>query len=174
MLNSHLHAGVHGNAGAVASLPIHIASDDISCADNIAPAQLVGLASLWELEQRYIKANLSAVAAYDERSLAEPYWEHTQAWLNKAALGLAQSIVSGTAFLDVKTVVIDSSSSKPLLERLIEQTNLALTRYNWEGLWPAQIVAGDIGYDAGALGGALLPLHENFAPDRDLFLKALD
>lgn len=174
VLNSHLHAGVHGNAGAVASLPIHIASDDISLTENIAPAQLVGLASLWELEQRYIKANLLAAAAYDERSLAEPYWEHTQAWLNKAALGLAQSIVSGTAFLDVKTVVIDSSSSKPLLERLIEQTNLALTRYNWEGLWPAQIVAGDIGYDAGALGGALLPLHENFAPDRDLFLKALD
>jgi len=25
--------------------------------------------------------------------------------------------------------------------------------------------------DAGALGGALLPLHANFAPDRDLFIK---
>ena len=24
---------------------------------------------------------------------------------------------------------------------------------------------------AGALGGALLPLHANFAPDRDLFIK---
>ena len=25
--------------------------------------------------------------------------------------------------------------------------------------------------DAAALGGALLPLHANFAPDRDLFIK---
>ena len=28
-----------------------------------------------------------------------------------------------------------------------------------------------IGPDARALGGALLPLHANFAPDRELFLK---
>jgi hypothetical protein len=31
--------------------------------------------------------------------------------------------------------------------------------------------AGTIGSDARALGGALLPLYANFAPDRDLFLK---
>jgi hypothetical protein len=30
---------------------------------------------------------------------------------------------------------------------------------------------GTIGSDARALGGALLPLHASFAPDRDLFLK---
>jgi hypothetical protein len=34
------------------------------------------------------------------------------------------------------------------------------------------VVEGSIGSDARALGGALLPLHANFAPDRDLFLKA--
>ena len=34
-----------------------------------------------------------------------------------------------------------------------------------------ELVAGSIGSDARALGGALLPLHANFAPDRDLFLK---
>jgi hypothetical protein len=31
--------------------------------------------------------------------------------------------------------------------------------------------AGAIGSDARALGGALLPLYANFAPDRELFLK---
>jgi hypothetical protein len=32
-------------------------------------------------------------------------------------------------------------------------------------------MAGTIGSDARALGGAWLPLHANFAPDRELFLK---
>jgi hypothetical protein len=32
-------------------------------------------------------------------------------------------------------------------------------------------LAGTIGSDARAIGGALLPLYANFAPDRDLFLK---
>jgi len=34
-----------------------------------------------------------------------------------------------------------------------------------------QLRAGTIGSDARALGGALLPLYANFAPDRELFLK---
>jgi hypothetical protein len=35
-----------------------------------------------------------------------------------------------------------------------------------------QVLAGSVGSDARAIGGALLPLHANFAPDRELFLKA--
>jgi hypothetical protein len=34
-----------------------------------------------------------------------------------------------------------------------------------------QLLAGMIGSDARAIGGALLPLHANFTPDRELFLK---
>jgi hypothetical protein len=34
-----------------------------------------------------------------------------------------------------------------------------------------RVLAGTIGSDARAIGGALLPLYANFAPDRDLFLK---
>jgi hypothetical protein len=46
-----------------------------------------------------------------------------------------------------------------------------MRHYDWEGVHPPQLLPGTIGADAGALGGALLPLHANFAPDRDLFLK---
>ena len=55
--------------------------------------------------------------------------------------------------------------------RLGEQTVLALGNYNWEGMWPGTVIAGSTGPDARAIGGAWLPLHANFAPDRDLFLK---
>ena len=58
------------------------------------------------------------------------------------------------------------------LQRLIEQTQAALALYDWEGLWTPSLMAGSIGSDARALGGAMLPLHANFAPDRDIFLKA--
>jgi hypothetical protein len=47
----------------------------------------------------------------------------------------------------------------------------ALDRYNWEGVQRPAVHAGAIGSDARALGGALLPLYANFAPDRELFLK---
>ena len=173
VINSHLHGGVHGNAGAVASLPLHLAPERAGGQPAAAPEQLIGHASLWELEQRFIAAGLEPTAAYDDRATSAPYLELTALWIGKAARGLAQCVVSGTAFLDLDAVVIDGSFSRAMLAMLLAQTTQALEDYNWEGLWRTRLIAGDIGSDARALGGALLPLHENFAPDRDLFLKAM-
>jgi predicted NBD/HSP70 family sugar kinase len=165
VINSQPHWGVHGNAGAVASLPLQAAQP------GAEPSQLITRASLWELEQRFLALGLDASAAYGERALEPPYAEQTAEWLANAATALAHCVISGTAFLDIEAVVIDGSLHGPLLLRLIEQTRRALDRYNWEGLWRTPVVEGSIGSDARALGGALLPLHANFAPDRDLFLK---
>ncbi|WP_212744167.1 hypothetical protein [Ramlibacter sp. 2FC] len=88
----------------------------------------------------------------------------------EAAEALAPCITSGTAFLDLEAVV-DGSFCRPLLQRLLAQTRAALAHYDWEGLWMPELHAGSIGTDARALGGALLPLHANFAPYRELFLK---
>lgn len=165
VINSHPHGGVHGNAGAIASLPLHVAQP------GALPEQLIARASLWELEQHFSARGLDPAAAYDERALQPAYEADTTAWVTRAANALAHCIVSGTAFLDIGAVVIDGSVPRPLLQRLIEQTTAALEAYNWEGLWRPQVHTGSIGSDARALGGALLPLHANFAPDRDLFLK---
>ncbi len=167
VINSHLHSGVHGNAGAVASLPLQAATG----LRGPVPDQLIAHASLWELEQRFQSAHLDPAAAYDDRALTQAFEIHTQRWIDSAALSLAQCVVSGTAFLDVDAVVVDGSFTRAMLERLIAATRAAMQAYDWEGLWPARLVAGSMGSDARALGGALLPLHENFAPDRDVFLK---
>ncbi|WP_394791666.1 ROK family protein [Rhodoferax sp.] len=166
VINSHLHGGLHGNAGAVASLPMQLPTSP-----GGVPEQLVVHASLWELEQRLQDRGLDPTAAYDERALQAPFATETLAWVTQAACALAHCVLSGTAFLDLEAVVIDGSLCRPLLELLLERTRLALAQYNWEGLWRTTLVAGSIGSDARALGGALLPLHANFAPDRDLFLK---
>jgi predicted NBD/HSP70 family sugar kinase len=184
VLNSQLHAGTHGNAGAVASLPMSLAHEplpdrqaDEACAvqaeepPNDSPEQLISQASLWDLEQHFVKSGLDPTAAYDERAMQEPWMPLTQAWTLSAANALAHSIVSGTAFVDVDAVVIDGSLTPILLAALLGKIKKALLRYRWEGLWMPQLHPGVIGNDARALGGALLPLHANFAPDNDIILK---
>jgi len=166
VINSHLHGGIHGNAGAVASLPLHLAGLGLG-----TPEQLLSHASLWELEQRFKIHGLDPAAAYDERAMQAPYAIETRAWVESAANALAHSVVSATAFLDMDAIVMDGSFCRPLLELLMQSTREALGRYDWQGLWPATLLTGSIGSDARALGGAMLPLHANFAPDRDLFLK---
>jgi predicted NBD/HSP70 family sugar kinase len=166
VLNSHLHRGIHGNAAAVASLPLQVAQ-----AGGGLPPQLISQASLWDLEQRYREHGLDPMAAYDQRALQAPWLAHSQEWIGRAALALAQCVVSGTAFLDVEAVVMDGAIAPELLRALCEQTRTALAAYDWEGLHRPRLELGGIGSDARALGGALLPLHACFAPDHDTFLK---
>jgi len=167
VLNSHIHRGVHGNAGAVASVPLHAATH------TGTPAQLLEQASVWTLERRFQANGLDVMAAYDERALLPPWLPHTQTWLDESALALAQLVVSATALLDMDAVVMDGSIAQPLLQRLLQRTEAALIRYDWQGLFePPKLLQGSMGPDARALGGALLPLHACFAPDRDVFLKA--
>ena len=167
VINSHLHTGAHGNAGALASVPMQPAA-----AGGGPAQQLIAEASLWELEQRLRSEGLDATAAYDDRALQGPYAAATQAWLASASLALAHAIASGTAVLDLADVVMDGSMSRSLLDALLDQTRAALGRCNWEGLWQPRLHGGRAGAQACAQGGAMLPLHANFAPDHDVFLKA--
>jgi len=169
VLNSHLHRGVNGNAGAVASLPLQVATPDM----KELPPQLISQASLWDLEQRFREHALDPMAAYDARALQAPWLPHTREWIDRAALALAHCIVAGTAFLDVEAVVIDGVVAPGLLRDLWARTGEALKAYNWEGLQQMpRLEIGSIGSDARALGGALLPLHACFAPDHQIFLKS--
>lgn len=165
VLDSQLHRGLHGNAGAVASMPLHTARG------RELPPQLVTQASLWDLEQRYREHGLDPMAAYDARALQPPWRTHSLEWIAGAARALAQCVVSGMAFLDVEAVVMDGAVAPDLLRALCEQTHSALDAYDWQGLHRPRLELGSIGSDARALGGALLPLHACFAPDHDSFLK---
>ncbi len=167
VLDSHLRGGVAGNAGAIGSLPLWLAKSD---RDN-PPAQLLSVASLLTLEQLYAAAGLDVTAASDQRAVMAPWQPLTAQWLDQAAAAIAQAVNTSACLLDLEGVILDGSFSRELLAALIAQTQGALARYSWEGVARPLLLAGTIGSDARALGGALLPLYANFAPDRDLFLK---
>jgi predicted NBD/HSP70 family sugar kinase len=170
VIDSHLHAGAHGNAGAVGSMPLGL----LAAGAPAAPAQLLSVASLLNLERRYAEAGLAVAAASDERALQAPWLPHTQAWLADAAAAIALAANSAACLLDLDGVIVDGSFSRALLQALLDALPAAMARYSWEGVTCLQALAGTIGSDARAIGGALLPLYANFAPDRDLFLKLAD
>ena len=166
VLDSHLCAGLTGNAGAVGSLPM-----GLSTRAARPPEQLLNIASLWNLEAHYAKAGVDVSAWNDARALDPPWLPSTRAWLGQACPAIALALNSAACLLDLEGVIIDGSFSRELLQALLPEVERALDRYSWEGVARPQVLAGTIGSDARAIGGALLPLYENFAPDRDLFLK---
>ena len=171
VLDSHLRAGLHGNAGAIGSLPLALAGWPADPPATCAPAQLLSVASLFNLERLYLGAGLDIGAVADARALQPPWRAHTEAWLHDAAAAIALAVNSAACLLDLESVILDGSFSRALQAALAAALAAALDRYNWEGVTRPALLAGTIGPDARALGGALLPLHANFAPDRELFLK---
>ena len=164
VIDSHLHPGTKGNAGAVGSLPLGISG-------KTKPKQLLDVASLSKLEQLYTQADLDSSAIYDSRALEQPWQKHTQTWLTEAARSIAFTITSAASILDIEGVIVDGVFDRSLLEELLAQTERALNGYNWEGIYQPQVMSGTIGATAQAMGAAFLPLYAHFAPDRDLFLK---
>ena len=167
VIDSQLRNGLTGNAGAVGSLSLGLARGGRSA----APSQLLSEASLLNLESRFIEHDLDAGAALDARAMHKPWWPHTERWLRDAAPAIAFAANSAACLLDLEGVIIDGSFSRELLRATLSAVDQALDQYNWEGVARPALLEGTIGSDARAMGGALLPLYSNFAPDRELFLK---
>ena len=165
VLDGHLHAGAHGNAGAIGSLPLERRGAGAS------PRQMLSVASLVNLERLYAEAGLDIGAAADERALQAPWAPWTQRWLVDAADAIAFAANGAACLLDLDGVILDGSFSRALQGALLTAVEQALTGYSWEGVDRPPLLPGSIGSDARAIGGALLPLYANFAPDRELFLK---
>ena len=167
VIDSHLRMGLHGNAGAIGSLPLGLNGRGRAGAYQ----QLLAVASLLNLERRYAQAGLDGAAAADERALQSPWLPHTRRWLAQAGAAIALAVNSAACLLDLDGVIVDGSFSRGLLQALLASLETALDRCSWEGVVRPPLHGGTIGSDARAIGGALLPLYANFAPDRDLFLK---
>lgn len=163
VIDNHLHAGRHGNAGAVGSLQPR---------GTRGAEQLIARGSLLSLERAWAAARLATDAAADARALQAPWLPHTQAWLKEAGSAIAQAVHASACLLDIDGTIVDGSFSRELLTELLTATNTALSACNWEGVAPPTLLAGSIGNDARAWGAAWLPLHNHFAPDHALFLKS--
>jgi predicted NBD/HSP70 family sugar kinase len=167
VIDSHLRGGLHGNAGAVGSVPLGLGR----AGKAVPPAQLLSVASLFNLEARYQKLGLEPGAAVDARALQPPWRAATEGWLREASPAIALTLNCAACLLDLDGVIIDGAFSRELLDAVLASVDHALDTYSWEGVARPALLAGTIGSDARAIGGALLPLYANFAPDRDLFLK---
>jgi predicted NBD/HSP70 family sugar kinase len=172
VLDSRLRSGLNGNAGAIGSMPLRTPNAIENNTGDEVPPQLLSEASLFNLEELYRLAGLDIKAARDEKALHMPWLVHTEVWLSDASNAIAFAVQSTACLLDLEHVVVDGAMSRELVKALISAIQNALDRYCWEGVHRPDLLLGIVGADARAIGGALLPLYANFAPDHSSFLKA--
>ena len=160
VLNGQIYAGHNTNAGAMASIPLE------------RNKQLINEASINHLVKQLEKNNLSTSFLEGASEINPEAWSMFAQWADAAAEALAYTITSGCAFIDPQGVVIDGRMPAKATDYLVAAIKTACQKANWEGLYMPEIISGNIGFEARALGGALLPIYSNFAPDSEAFLKA--
>jgi predicted NBD/HSP70 family sugar kinase len=165
VMGGHIVNGQRGNAGAIGSLPMGLATI------TTKPQQLLEIASGWQLEQTLIAAGLDPLLVHQDSIMDTAYEAYTQPWIMHAASALAMTAASAAAFNDLDAVVIDGSLARSLMDALITQTQAAMSQYHFEGMNAPAVICGEVGRQARAKGGAWLPLHAQFFPDKDVFLK---
>jgi predicted NBD/HSP70 family sugar kinase len=165
VLSGHIVAGQRDNAGAIGSMPMGMASA------NQKPAQLLQMASGWHLEQTLEQAGFAPQLVHQDAIMDPAYATYVEPWLAQAGKALSMTAVSAAALMDLNAVIIDGSLGRSLVEALIRATRERIGQYNLDGLQAPTIMSGQVGAHARALGGSLLPLHTQFFPIKDIFLK---
>ena len=171
VLQGKLEAGAHGNAGALASMPVPPSKLNSVPTPKGPFEALLNRASLFVL-RRHLAANgieLHRVAhLHTVIDQARPL---VQEWLDDCADAFVFALLSAVGVLDVEAVVIDGHLPAYLLDELVETVRRRIHAHSPSGVFEPQILRGSIGGNAVAYGGAMLPFYANFVPDKAVLLK---
>ena len=168
VIDSHLHAGLQRQRRR-GGLDVHRPAPD----GDGAPPQLLGVASLINLEALYRERGLDAGAVGDDaRAAAALARGHRTPGCGAGraghrAGGAQRRLPARPGRRDRRRLV----RPRVCWPSCCARWTRALGRHSWEGVTRPALLAGTIGSDARAIGGALLPLYAAYAPDSDLFLK---
>lgn len=163
-LGGSLYKGRTGNAGALGSMPIGIGG---------GRKQLIHHASLLTLERQLLSLGHDVAALQDPAADWSKFGAPLDEWLQQAAEALALTMVSGLAVVDFGVICIDGAMPRGVLARLVVQVQRAVDRLDTIGLSSFEIRSGVLGADARVLGGAMLPIMENYGYGQDVLLKAM-
>lgn len=142
VLGGQIVQGRHGNAGALASMPVCVAG---------VSDYLIHHASLYNLPSE------------DGPSRAF--------WLDRCCEALHFAIVGANSLLDLEAVVIDGAPPAPMLQAIVENLEDRLRQDVPPDFFMPLVRQGSLGDTAAATGAGLLPLHASFSPDLAALVK---
>ncbi|MFD1787850.1 ROK family transcriptional regulator [Sphingomonas floccifaciens] len=143
VLSGRVVQGRHGNAGALASMPVPTAGHE---------DYLIHHASLYSLP-------------------ADPKEQDLAAWIERCADALGFAVIGANSLLDLEAVVIDGAAPQPVIDGVAAALERRLSRNVPPDFFAPAVRTGRLGSAAAAVGAGLLPLHASFSPDLSALFK---
>ena len=135
--------GRHGNAGALASMPV--------MADGRRDS-LIHHASLYDRDRATTSADL-------------------EGWRRRCTEALAFAISGANSLLDLEAVILDGSLAAAELADIAAAVGQRLADQAPPDFFAPELRIGTLGRQAAAMGAGLLPLHAQYSPDLSSLFK---
>lgn len=163
VLDSSLYTGRTGNAAALGSMMVPTTSGTLR--------QLVDVASLAGLENALARSGNQDTMIWNNPDDWHVPEEQLNSWLDGAAHGIAQAILSSVCLFDVGHVLIDGWMPEKMRAELVRRIQHQIAEIPMTGVQKPKVIEGSIGSDARALGAASLPLSKRFLVEKNSYQK---
>jgi predicted NBD/HSP70 family sugar kinase len=171
VLNSEYYRGPTGYGGDIGLMPVGPSRLSTAPAPARSHDILLTRASINSLI-RHLRGNGVAISSRTE--VEEAFTRHPRLvgeWLDDCADALVVPLLSCARLLDVEAIVLDGDMPQGIKEDLMERLVPLLDAATPEARKAPRLLMGMIGREASALGAAILPLHLNFSPNREILVN---
>ncbi len=166
-----LQTGPNGNAAAFGPMPV-APSKLSSIAKPSAPFEiLLRRASVYGLLNHLRASGVVIDRVRELNPMPENALVPFQEWQDDCADALAQVFISTISVVDLEAIVIDGLLPGDLLSQTVDLVRTRFKAMMPKGLVAPEIIACAIGPHASALGAAILPIYQLFAPDGAVLTK---
>jgi len=171
VLNGEYYRGATGYGGDIGLMPVGPSRLSTAPAPTRSHDILLTRASINSLI-RHLRGN--GVAISNRSEVEEAFTRHPKLvgeWLDDCADALIVPLLSSARLLDVEAIVLDGDMPQGIKEDLMGRLIPLLDAATPEARKAPRLVMGMIGREASALGAAILPLHLNFSPNREILVN---
>lgn len=158
VLNQTVYEGARGNAGAFG--PLRVGGRDGRS------KQLLDAASIHILESRLEERGHDPRKLWTQPQDWSGFRAEVEDWIDDTAHAISQACISVCAVIDFEAVVIDGYVPDSVKSQLVERIRRFLPQEDSRGLILPEVLGGQVGIDARALGAACIPTFSQY------FLKA--
>jgi len=171
VLNGEYYRGATGYGGDIGLMPVGPSRLSTAPAPTRSHDILLTRASINSLI-RHLRG--SGVAISNRSEVEEAFTRHPKLigeWLDDCADALIVPLLSSARLLDVEAIVLDGDMPQGVKEDLMGRLAPLLDAATPEARKAPRLLMGMIGREASALGAAILPLHLNFSPNREILVN---
>jgi predicted NBD/HSP70 family sugar kinase len=163
VVNAALFVGRTGTAGAIGPLPVRDKHGETR--------QLLDIASIFVLENLLREHGIDPQPLWYAADQWIDFGEPLEIWIQDTAAALAQAIVAAASIIDFAAAIIDGGFPDWVRKRLVQATIEAMNRLDLQGVVVPDIIEGEVGAQARAIGGASLPIFDRYLIDQTVLLK---